>query len=58
MDMVQDYNYLANNVFVRQAYNFFATTVKGQAKETWNSVLNNPTVALAGQQDVAAWQAH
>ena len=47
---------LANNVFIAQAYKFFATTVKVQAKETWNSVLNNLTVVLAGQQNVAAWQ--
>ena len=26
----------------------FATTVKGQSKDTLNSMLNNPTVALTG----------
>ena len=56
-DMVRDYNFLANNVFVSNAYEFFSTTVKGQAKETWNSVLSDPTVAPAGQRDVAAWNA-
>ena len=50
--------FFANNVFVSNAYEFVSTTVKRQAKETWNSVLNDPSVAPAGQQDVAAWQAH
>ena len=30
--------------------------MKGQAKETWNSVLNYLTVVPAGQQNFAAWQ--
>ena len=57
-DMVRDYQFFSNSIFVAQAYKFFATTVKGQVNETWNSVLNNLIVAPAGQQDVAVWQAH
>ena len=54
-DMVRDYGFLRNNVFVSNAYEFFSTTIKGQAKETWNSVLNDPTIAPAGQRTVNDW---
>ena len=55
--MVWDDQFLMNNVFVAQAYEFFVTTLKVQTKYTWNSMLNDPTIAPDRQQNVAAWQA-